>query len=39
VLYPSDHGSPVIKSIEILVYGFDRMERDLRTPAGRCCEV
>jgi hypothetical protein len=34
--YPSDNGSPVIKSIEILVHGSDGMDRDIRIPA-RCC--
>jgi hypothetical protein len=38
-LYPSDYGSPVMRSIEILVHGFDGMERDLRIPAGHCYEV
>jgi hypothetical protein len=36
VSYPSDHGSPVLKSIKILVHGFDGMERDLRVLA-KCC--
>jgi hypothetical protein len=28
-----------MKSIEILVHGFDEMERDLKIPAGHCYEV
>jgi hypothetical protein len=38
-LCPSDHGSPIIKNVEILVYGFDRTERDLRIPTAHCQQV
>jgi hypothetical protein len=35
----SDHGSPLLKSIQILVHSFDGMESNLRIPTERCCEV
>jgi hypothetical protein len=36
---PSDNHSPLMKSIEILVHGFNRTRRDLTIPAGHCWEV
>jgi hypothetical protein len=36
---PSDHGSPAIKWIEMLVLMFNGMGRDLTIPARHCREV
>jgi hypothetical protein len=33
---PSDHGHPVVKSVKILVHGFEETVRDLRIPEEHC---
>jgi hypothetical protein len=38
-LCPSNHGSPIIKSIEIMIHGLNGIERDPGIPGQRCQEV